>query len=184
MDIAVKKVELIEWLARLQDEKLILRIETLKNGSMKELYEQRMPKAMEELEAKLSQSEKDIKEGKVYSQEEVERHFKARFKSWRKRKFIWSDEALSDLETIYDFLAENFQPAAQRIVESILSKSRQLESFPESGAMQQTLVSTDKGYRYLVEGNYKIVYSYQPESQTVHVALIFDTRSNPEELKV
>ena len=30
MDIALKKVELIEWLARLQDEELIKQIETLR----------------------------------------------------------------------------------------------------------------------------------------------------------
>ncbi len=53
MDIAIKKVELIEWLARLQDEKLIQRIETLRKSSIKELYEKRMPKNMEGLEAKL-----------------------------------------------------------------------------------------------------------------------------------
>jgi hypothetical protein len=35
---------------------------------------------MEELGAKLSESEKDIKEGKVHSQEDVENYFKARFK--------------------------------------------------------------------------------------------------------
>jgi hypothetical protein len=35
----------------------------------------------EELEAKLSQSEKDINEGKVHSPEEVENYFKGRFKS-------------------------------------------------------------------------------------------------------
>ena len=81
MDIAVKKVELIEWLAGLQDEKLIQRIDILKKGSIKELYEQQMPKTMDELDAKLSQSEKAIKEGKVHSQEEVEHYFKARFKA-------------------------------------------------------------------------------------------------------
>lgn len=80
MDIAVKKVELIEWLARLQDEKIIQRIETLRKGSIKELYEQRMPKTQEELQTKLDRSEKDIKEGKVHSQEEVENYFKARLK--------------------------------------------------------------------------------------------------------
>lgn len=80
MDIAVKKVELIEWLARLQDEKLIQRIETLRKGSIKELYEQRMPTTMEELEAKFVRSEKDINEGKVHSQEEVESYFNARFR--------------------------------------------------------------------------------------------------------
>lgn len=80
MDIAVKKVELIEWLARLQDEKLIQRIETLRKGSIKELYENRMPKNKEELHAKLEKSEKNLIEGKVYSQEEVENYFKGRFK--------------------------------------------------------------------------------------------------------
>jgi len=80
MDIAVKKVELIEWLARLQDEKLIQRIETLRKNSIQELYEQRMPKTREALQAKLNQSEKDINAGKVYSQEEVENYFNARFK--------------------------------------------------------------------------------------------------------
>ena len=80
MDISVKKVELIEWPARLQDEKLIQRIETLRKGSIKELYEQRMPKTMEELQAKLDRSEKDIDEGKLYSKEEVDNYFKGRFK--------------------------------------------------------------------------------------------------------
>jgi len=86
MDISVKKVELIEWPARLQDEKLIQRIETLRKGSIKELYEQRMPKTMEELQAKLDRSEKDIDEGKLYSKEEVDNYFKGRFKKWSKHK--------------------------------------------------------------------------------------------------
>jgi len=77
---ALKKVELIEWPARLQDEKLIQRIETLRKGSIKELYEQRIPKTMEELQAKLDRSEKDIDEGKLYSKEEVDNYFKGRFK--------------------------------------------------------------------------------------------------------
>lgn len=80
MDIAVKKVELIEWLARLQDEKLIQRIEMLRKSSIKDLYEQRMPRTMEELHTRLNQSEQAIQEGKVHSQEEVENYFKARFK--------------------------------------------------------------------------------------------------------
>ena len=97
---------------------------------------------------------------------------------------IWSDEALNDLEIIYDFLAENSQPAAQRTIENILSRTRQLESFPESGTKQQTTKSKKKEYRYLVEGNYKIIYSYQLEDQTVHIAVIFDTRYDPEKLRV
>lgn len=97
---------------------------------------------------------------------------------------IWSDEALTDLEAIYDFLAEKSQPSAQQIVENILSRSRQLEFFPESGTRDETLRTTGIEYRYLVEGNYKIIYSYDKKMQTVHVAVIFDTRYGPEKLSV
>lgn len=79
MDIAVKKLELIEWLARLQDESLIQKIEVLRRGSVKDIYEQRIPKTMEDLQAKLDRSEQDIKAGKVHSQEEVESFFKSKF---------------------------------------------------------------------------------------------------------
>ena len=79
MDIAVKKIELIEWLARLQDESLIQKIEVLRKGSIKDIYEQRMPKTMEDLQEKLVHSEQDIKAGNVHSQEEVESFFRARF---------------------------------------------------------------------------------------------------------
>lgn len=97
---------------------------------------------------------------------------------------VWSDEALNDLEGIYDFVAETSQPAAQRIVESILSRSRQLEAFPESGAREQAIKSSNIEYRYLVEGNYKVIYSYQSENHTVHIAVVFDTRFDPEKLIV
>lgn len=80
MDIAIRKVELIEWLARLQDENVIQRVETLKKGAVKELYEQRTPSTMAEMQAKLDRSEKDIQSGKVHSQEEAEGYFKAKFK--------------------------------------------------------------------------------------------------------
>ena len=97
---------------------------------------------------------------------------------------IWSTEALVDLEVIYDFLAEKSQQAAQRIVRSLLERARQLESFPESGARHESLRNERKEYRYLVEGNYKIIYRYQSEYQCVYIEIIFDTRYNPDKLEV
>lgn len=52
----------------------------MRKGSIKELYEQQIPRTMEELQNKIDQSEKDIAEGKVHSQKEVENYFKAKFK--------------------------------------------------------------------------------------------------------
>ncbi|MCA6381019.1 MAG: type II toxin-antitoxin system RelE/ParE family toxin [Cytophagales bacterium] len=75
-------------------------------------------------------------------------------------------------ETIYDFLAEKSQPAAQRVTENILGRAKQLETFPESGQNQETINGNVKEYRYLVEGNYKVIYSYQPESLVVHIEIV------------
>ena len=79
MDLALKKIELIEWLSRLQDEKLIQKIEDLRKGSAKEAYELRIPKTTAKLQEKLDRSEEDIKSGRVHSQEEVEGFFKSKF---------------------------------------------------------------------------------------------------------
>jgi toxin ParE1/3/4 len=102
----------------------------------------------------------------------------------KKASVIWSAEALADLGTIYDFIVEKSQQAAERIVNVILARTKQLESFPESGAMQEAVKIKSKEYRYLVEGNYKIIYSHQPGIQVVYVEIIFDTRYNPDILKV
>lgn len=99
-------------------------------------------------------------------------------------RVIWSNEALNDLEMIYDFLADYSQPAAQQIIENILNKTKQLESFPESGAIQESISTGKKKYRYLIEGNYKMIYRYQSEKQMVSILVIFDTRLNPEKLSV
>ena len=64
----------------------------------------------------------------------------------RKAQVIWSDTALQDMETIYDFLAQNSQPAAQHIIETILGRAKQLESFPESGAKQEIIKPAGKEY--------------------------------------
>jgi hypothetical protein len=76
MNIALKKIELIEWLSRLQDEKLIKRIEALRQGSAKDAYEVRIPRTPEELKVKLDRSDEDIREGRVHSQREVDAFFK------------------------------------------------------------------------------------------------------------
>jgi len=80
MNIALKKIELIEWLARIQDEKTIREIEALKKGAAKMAYESRMPKTISDLQAKIDRSEEDIKAGRVYNQDEVESFFKTKFR--------------------------------------------------------------------------------------------------------
>ncbi len=95
---------------------------------------------------------------------------------------VWSTEALVDLEMIYDFLAEHSQQAAQNVTGKILSRIRQIETFPESGATQLELKKADKEYRYLVEGHYKIIY--RVTGNHAYIMTIFDTRYHPDKLKL
>jgi plasmid stabilization system protein ParE len=95
-------------------------------------------------------------------------------------KVIWTDEAIFDLELVYDFLALKSIKAASKLANSILLRTRQLEEFPSSGSIETDL-SSNQEYRYLVESHFKIIYSIRNES--VFIESVIDTRQNPENLK-
>ncbi len=90
---------------------------------------------------------------------------------------IWTNEAFDDLLQIEDFLGID---KASKVIDKIIERTRQLQDFPLSGKIQPT--QTRQEYRFLVEGNYKIIYSFR--SNKVYVNTIFDTRQDPEKLKV
>jgi uncharacterized protein YlbG (UPF0298 family) len=74
MDIAIKKVELIEWLAKLQDKKVIKKVESLKNQSVKSSYEAKLkPMSSKAYKAMLEKSEEDYRLGRVISQAALEK---------------------------------------------------------------------------------------------------------------
>ncbi len=80
MNLAVKKIELIEWLVGIQDEKIISEIATLKEDTVKIAFKKQMPKTLKDLQNKIDRSEKDIKADRTYKHEDVESFFKAKFR--------------------------------------------------------------------------------------------------------
>ena len=99
----------------------------------------------------------------------------------KKLQVIWTDESLNDLEIIYDFLAEKSRKSAKNVVQSILTKTRQLETFPESGSPHEPNISIVGSYRFLVQGNYKIIHSI--EGDALYVEAVVDTRQDPASLR-
>lgn len=89
---------------------------------------------------------------------------------------IWTTEALNDLLDIEEFLGTK----AESTIDRIIARTRQLENFPNSGQKQET--TSRQVYRYLIEGNYKIIYSHRPSKVFVHI--VFDTRQDPGKLKI
>jgi len=70
VDLAFKKIELIEWLAKVHDKAVIMQIETLKNRSIKESYEAKLkPMSSKTYKAILDKSEAEYKLGLVTDQE-------------------------------------------------------------------------------------------------------------------
>ena len=74
MDLSLKRIELIEWLARTNDESLIKKVDQIKKSTIKEIYEAKLrPMSSSEYQQILEKAEEDYYSGKVTSQEEFER---------------------------------------------------------------------------------------------------------------
>lgn len=93
-------------------------------------------------------------------------------------KIIWSDFASETLSEIYQYYKEKASPTiAQKIKAEIFTATRQLKKHPSSGQIEINLEEINEGHRYLVKGNYKIIYKKIPEGMLI--TDVFDTRQDP-----
>jgi len=99
-------------------------------------------------------------------------------------KLFWTDNALNQLEDIFDYykLATSLS-TARKIVTSLVDKTVLLETTPRIGPREELLKDRKKKYRYLVEGNYKIIYWIEDTKKQINIAAIFDCRQNPTKMK-
>jgi len=100
-------------------------------------------------------------------------------------KVIWTELAKVQLKQACQYYKE---VAGSRVAKSIKSKifekTRNLSRNPEIGQHEQNALVAALGYRYLVSGNYKIIYRIEKEEKIVVIASVFDTRQHPDELKI
>jgi plasmid stabilization system protein ParE len=100
-------------------------------------------------------------------------------------RIIWSDTAKADVKDIYNYYKEKVSSKVARSIRSkLIKKPRLLSKQPELGQEEDNPVVAGRGFRYLVEGNYKIVYKVFTERQEILIATVFDTRQNPNRLNV
>lgn len=69
----------------------------------------------------------------------------------------WSDLAVEDLRSIYDYIAKDSAFYAERQIARFIERTEQLIAFPESGRVVPEF--NDESLRELIEGNYRIIYS-------------------------
>lgn len=93
-------------------------------------------------------------------------------------KILWTDFASEMLSEIYNYYKVNASPSiAKKITTEIFTTTKQLKKHPVSGQLEINLEKLKEGHRYLVNGNYKIIYKEIPEG--VLITDIFDTRQDP-----
>ncbi|MFE3868996.1 type II toxin-antitoxin system RelE/ParE family toxin [Flavobacterium sp. LS2P90] len=96
-------------------------------------------------------------------------------------KVFWSKTALSQLKTI---AYHNPFCSPKNLSDKIFKRTILLKKFPEMGSLQKftknTKIYKTHKYRYLVEGNYKILY-YISENN-IRISLVFHTSQEPEKL--
>ncbi len=96
---------------------------------------------------------------------------------------FWTETARMQLQNIFNYHRNNVSlKVAQNLRNQIYNRTNQLEMFPQSGPIEPLLYRRNIEYRYLVEGNYKIIYSI--ENQVVKIATVFDCRQNPTKMKI
>ena len=93
-------------------------------------------------------------------------------------KIIWANLAVRSLKEIFLFHKLTAgRRIALKIKSGIFSATRQLLEQPEMGPLEASLEKLNEGHRYLVNGNYKVVYKIVNEG--ILVTDLFDTRQEP-----
>jgi len=93
-------------------------------------------------------------------------------------RVIWSNFAIERLKEIYIYYRQVAgRKIALKINNQIFKSSKQLINHPKSGQLEESLKKLNEGYRYLVVGNYKLIYKEVKEG--VLITDVFDTRQNP-----
>lgn len=98
------------------------------------------------------------------------------------KKLRWDPIAKDQMTEIFYFYKTRYGlRTAKKITDSIKQSSKRLKEHPLLGFKEPLLLTNPHGYRSLIEGNYKIVYSLEKDNY-IRIAAIFDCRQNPEKL--
>lgn len=81
-------------------------------------------------------------------------------------EIIWSKSALSDLKSIFDYIALDSVNYAERHVNKLIERTEVLVEFPKTGRVVPE--KEDITIRELIEGNYRIFYKISsPQKITI-----------------
>ncbi len=94
---------------------------------------------------------------------------------------LWSEISERQLKEIFDYYASQAGVnIARKIISRVIERVSILENNPFAGQKEELLTDYKEDFRYLVEGNYKIIY--WKEENHIIIASVFDCRQNPNKM--
>ena len=98
---------------------------------------------------------------------------------------FWSNQAKKQLREVFKFYKETTSiELAEKVKNRLIQKPTILLEHPELGQEETNEAVAGMGFRYLVESHHKIVYKLYPSESIILIAAVFDTRQNPDKLRV
>ncbi|MBI5217466.1 MAG: type II toxin-antitoxin system RelE/ParE family toxin [Bacteroidia bacterium] len=95
---------------------------------------------------------------------------------------LFTDLAIEQLKSVFDYYCFHAgNNTATKITGKIVDKTLLLENHPRLGTKEILLKKRGYEIRFLIEGNYKILYWI--EEPFVYIAAVFDCRQNPDKIK-
>lgn len=87
------------------------------------------------------------------------------------KKLKINPQVFDDLEEIRNYIAEDSQEQANKVVRDILADMERLRDFPDIGAKLSNKVHIDAKYRYLITYSYATVYYSDEENVYITTVL-------------
>ena len=88
-------------------------------------------------------------------------------------KVVWTEPALSDLQSIIEFIAKDSHQYAERLGFHIVQAPQRLSVFPYSGRIVPEL--NDSSIRELIYSSYRIIHVIRPTASYI-IAILHSSR--------
>lgn len=91
----------------------------------------------------------------------------------------WTEFSVSCLDEIYLFILDDSQSEriASKLIQQLISGVEHLAHAPLSGTIEPLLKRNTYESRYIIVGNYKIIY--RVKESTIFITDVFHTKQNP-----
>lgn len=81
-------------------------------------------------------------------------------------QIIWTQRAITDLDSIAQYIAIDSRYAAQKFIQELLKKADSLLNYPEKG---RPIPENSAGnYRQILHKNYRIIYKLEEKTVTIY----------------